>query len=120
LIALILLNEAHTIIVYASFKMHQDYIVNNLCVMREAEENTCLGSCQLKRKLDFGNTEDNSEKNKAVVEVVKRFNFYRCAVDKVELTGQVLALPLHHRRVLNSDWREDDFVNSIFHPPKAS
>ena len=119
LISLILLNEAHTLIVYVSFKIHQDYIVNNLCVMKDAEENTCQGSCHLKRKLDFGNKEDSNNKEKAVLELVKRYSFYRCAISGVKLAEELADRELTSQRIFNEVRYDDDFVYTIFHPPKS-
>jgi hypothetical protein len=54
--------SGNTALVYlAGHKINLTYIIQNLCVEKDKEENMCGGSCQLKEKLEKSDTE-NDEK----------------------------------------------------------
>lgn len=57
----LLLNVLNQGIIYYTFLIQRDYIVNNLCVEREKAENTCQGCCQLEKKMKEANPEQNSD-----------------------------------------------------------
>ena len=51
--------------VYISFKLNQQYIVENLCVEKDLKVNTCNGSCDLTKQLLEVQKEDAEPGNRA-------------------------------------------------------
>ena len=105
--------------VYTSFKLQQNYIAENLCVMKDVEDNTCQGSCQLKRKLNFDKSENDDKEGNPMVIPVYRYNNYKLEESTAKLTVPVYAIINQKKSIDNVYWYGEEFINSIFHPPKV-
>ncbi len=56
----VLLQNFGKFIVYTNFELNRSYIANNLCVKKDVKNNTCKGSCHLKKQFD--KTEEQEQK----------------------------------------------------------
>ena len=47
--------------IFIDFKINQNYIVNNLCVKKEIKNNDCKGHCQLCKRLDKADKDEQKQ-----------------------------------------------------------
>jgi hypothetical protein len=48
----ILLQNMSKVLIFADFEFNREYIAKNLCVKKDDPNNSCRGSCHLKKQLD--------------------------------------------------------------------
>jgi hypothetical protein len=116
-ISLIITQELYTIVVYTAFKLNQRYIVENLCVMKDMAENNCQGSCQIKRKLNFNNTEES--RPIATLVPINRNNNYKIEAFEDNLPIREFAWYDIQHSVFKVSLYTNKVISSIFHPPKV-
>jgi hypothetical protein len=100
-------------IIYASFKIQQDYIAANLCVKKDEPVNTCQGHCQLKKKIQ--EHEDQEEESPLIREGVMSLSYLAPDFEfpfKLELSF------INHRKIFLEPVFTTTAITEIFHPPK--
>lgn len=96
--------------------MNQDYIAKNLCVMRNMQNNTCQGNCQLTKKLEQETKEEQKQLPKKNKEKQDILYFQKITSPETVLPFYTLEKPYQK---YHYDFSEDQsFYDSIFRPPK--
>ena len=98
------------------FKLNQDYIAKNLCEKKDEANNSCCGSCYLKKKLTENHNKDVKgpippSKNKTEP-LFDKFN-------KVQVDQSKFVTQRTKKLILNDPTPPLLFSSRIFHPPKS-
>lgn len=111
MILFILSSQFSELMVYISFKANQDYIAKNLCVEKDVEGSTCMGCCQLKKRL---NEQQEHKKEFPLLQNLKEgFNLYIISDD---LSHFMAGYPIVRERYVI--YYGYTFSRYIFHPPQ--
>lgn len=95
------------------FGFNRDYIIENLCVERDKEINTCQGQCLLSQKLNEASTKEK-EQESFLVEVVEQLYVLKnryIGIQPNYIIGYIRKTPVKHLFVIKI------FESQIFHPP---
>jgi hypothetical protein len=99
------------------FKINQDDIAKNLCVKKEIENNTCQGSCHLKKELKEAEEQEQKQTPVESLKKIKELQLYSEKFNKYELFGFHI-----DKQKINSSYHfsfSEDYLSSIFRPPKV-
>jgi len=100
-------------IIYVSFKIHQDYIVANLCVQKDAPVNTCHGHCQL---TDTMQDHDKKQKDHPLIQE-GWLNF--CFLEPINrFLFELILSQVREKKIFIPSLYSTSFIHKIFHPPK--
>ena len=116
LIALLVVSSiSKDTLTFLSFKLNQDYIAKYLCEKKDEANNSCCGSCYLKKKLTENHSKDVKgpippSKNKTEP-LFDKFN-------KVQIDQSKFVTRRTKKLILNDPTPPLLFSSSIFHPPK--
>jgi len=116
LILMILALMVHALsfaIIYVTFKIHQDYIVTNLCVQKDAVVNTCHGHCQLTDKMQ--DHEKKQKDNPLIQEGWLNFCFLK---PTNRFLFELRLLQIREKKIFIPSLYSSVFLQKIFHPPK--
>ena len=100
-------------IIYLSFKIHQDYIVANLCVQKDAPDNTCQGHCQLEDKMQ--DHEKRQQDNPLIQEGWLNFCFLK-PINR--FLFELRLCQIREKKIFIPSLYSSIFLSQIFHPPK--
>jgi len=99
-----------------SFKINQESIAKNLCVLRNVKNNSCHGCCQLKKRLAENDKQEqkqlprgSKEKGSAPSDYIQIETGCNCSYGSVQKWTDS-----NYNRSLPSP-----FPNSVFRPPQA-
>ena len=111
MIVFILSSQFSEVMLYISFKINQDYIAKNLCIEKDVEGSTCMGCCQLKKRM---NEQQEQKKEFPLLQNLKQdFTFYVHADDWLHF---IKSTPF------TQEWYAENyeytFSRYIFHPPQ--
>jgi hypothetical protein len=100
---------------FLSFKLNRDYIAKNLCEKKDEANNSCCGSCYLKKKLTENHNKDVKgpippSKNKTEP-LFDKFN--RVHIDQAKFIARQAK-----KLIFNDPTPSLLFSSRIFHPPK--
>lgn len=110
----ILLQSFSKVVIWVDFELNREYISKNLCVQKAKKNNTCKGTCQLKKKLE---EDDKEEKSPAgSLKELKEFQIF--CQKGVSFDFKVTAQQIN-KFLLPSGPGTNSVSHSIFHPPKA-
>lgn len=95
------------------FELDREYIAKNLCVQKNKKNNTCKGTCHLKKKLEAD--EEKQDSSTSNQKELKEFQICQnhFTVD-FSLTAQELQKFEHSQNA-----ETHSFSFSIFHPPQV-
>lgn len=103
--------------IYVSFKWHQEEIAKTLCVQKEVENNTCQGSCHLKKELNKADREEQqpskSVKEKAEILYCQYGRDTYAFFNTPRNSSQSVVMP-------NDDSYHSSFLADIFQPPRVA
>lgn len=57
--------------VFLKFKLNQQYVVENLCVQKDLEVNTCQGTCHLKKEIQEVTTQSQDDQQQGEWEIIQ-------------------------------------------------
>lgn len=100
-------------LIYLSFKINQDFIAKTLCVEKDVENSSCMGCCQLKKKL----ADQNEQKEQLPPTQNSKNN-----IDLFTSEGIVLTFfpnQISSRKSIESQLYSNPNLFRVFHPPKA-
>ena len=103
------------IIIYANFELNRDYIAKNICVKKDIPDNSCKGSCHLKKQLDDEEKREQAPPVRNLKEV-KEFQLFCEQRSPFEFTGCSFT-PQLFTPYQFSELNPPSF--SIFHPPQC-
>ena len=104
--------------VYLSFKINQQYIIENVCVQKELlDENTCNGSCELTRQLLKVQT-DNSESDNSLPKFSSEKRDYVRESLVVAIFTPLLQINSNFE-VTNEELSVQEYIRGIFRPPQV-
>lgn len=102
------------LMIYASFKINQEYIAKNLCVEKDVEGSTCKGCCQLKKKVN----EQQEQKKELPPLQNEKQNIDFCNQNReLKLMHGSIAKVLQQRKQKAYSYT---IHFSIFHPPQKT
>lgn len=114
---LIFLQPFSKIWIVVSFKINQDTIAKTLCVKKEIENNTCQGSCYLKKELKEA---EEQEQKQTPVESLKKIKEIQLYSDKF---NKYLFFSFNKdKQKINYSYSfsySDEYLSSVFRPPKV-
>jgi hypothetical protein len=113
MIIAMMLHAFSFVMIYISFKIHQDYIITNLCIQRDATVNACHGHCQLTKKMKDHEKKQND--NPLAQEGWLNFCFIQ---PQYRYHFELMLSQIQKRRSFNQSLYLSAFTNKIFHPPK--
>ena len=109
----LMINALSFVFIYASFKIHQDYIAANLCVKKEEPVNTCQGHCQLKKKMV---EQESQEKESPLIrEGSISFTYFSPVF---HFFFRTLLSSVNHPKIFILSSLPSPDMEDIFHPPK--
>ena len=111
----VLLQNFSKVIIYADFKINQDYIAKNLCVKKDIPDNSCKGSCHLKKQLDEEEKKEEAPPVRNLKEV-KEFQLFYQQRSPFEFIN-FLSIQSSSTPYQFTELNPPSF--SIFHPPKC-
>ena len=102
--------------IFIDFKLNQDYIAQNLCVKKEIKNNDCRGHCQLCKRLDKADKDEQKQIPQSLKEKQEVLYFFQytdfhlkrqfSCIEKSKLNSQyTMAFSASH-------------ISDIFRPPK--
>jgi hypothetical protein len=99
------------------FKISQDFIAKELCVKKEVENNTCQGTCHLKKELKKVEEQEQKQTPLESIKKIKEIQLFSEQFRKYTFHG------IHNnKQKLNSSYTfsfSEEYLSSIFHPPKV-
>ena len=111
MILVILSTQFSELMVYISFKMNQDYITKNLCVEKDVKDSTCMGCCQLEKRI---NNQQESKKELPAPQIFKYdFAFYITSEDFSHYADTALILEKGHFQLYKYT-----LEHRVFRPPQ--
>ena len=115
LIFLLLPNLYVDSVVYVAFKLQQDYIVQNKCLEKDEEVNTCQGSCVLTDQLKEVNKEQENSKYPGSEETKLFPVFIKAKINKAAVFFSNNSEAILHKASIipRAKWCD------IFHPPEV-
>lgn len=99
--------------VYASFKLNQKYIAENLCVNRNVKDSACNGNCQLMKRLE---QQDRQEKESTRIQQSNEITLYHKANLEECLPIGTSVIVIDYSCLSTAPTRS--FAGKIFHPPQ--
>ena len=114
---LMLLGTFKDVVVYLSFKVHQDYISNYLCIEKDIPKNTCKGKCQLKESISENHQKEQDSTIPFFTENKQQLVFMIFDVEQnsdFDLFFIKKLTPPSSIRMIGSN-----YISKIFHPPKV-
>jgi hypothetical protein len=103
------------IIIYASFKINQDFIAKVLCINKEKPELGCNGKCQLSKDLKKNNSEDKENKtNIPSTKNEQKINLYSKTCSRNGQFFNQARQQYYNIEILHSYL----MISEIFHPPR--
>lgn len=110
----VLLQNFTRVIIYANFELNRDYIAKNICVKKDIPDNSCKGSCHLKKQLD--EEEKKEETPVRNLKEVKEFQVFCQQRSPFEFIN-FLSIQSSSTPYQFSELTPPSF--SVFHPPKC-
>ena len=113
MIIILLSSQLSEVLVYVSFRLNQDYIAKNLCIEKDVEGSTCMGCCQLKKRM---NEQQEQKKEFPLLQNLKQDFTFNFVDDDL----------LHFLKSISfiQEWYAEDykytFSHYIFHPPQIT
>lgn len=95
------------------FGFNRDYIIENLCVERDKEINTCQGQCLLSQKLNEASNKEN-EQESFLVEIIEQLYLIKnkyVGIKPNYIIGYISKTPVNKIFIIKI------FESQIFHPP---
>lgn len=116
LAGMILLNTFSNMVLYVSFKIHQDEIAKNICVLKSVKDNTCKGNCYLRKQLQKQSDLEDDFENllKEKIEIVAAF--LQHSIELPKKLGYSFRLTILFTQKMLSRL----LINEIFQPPIVS
>lgn len=99
--------------IYIDFKINQDYIAKELCVMKDKPDNCCQGNCHLKKQLEKANQTTSKKLPKAVLAKIKVELFYSQEQQKIVVNQKYFQ---QHSEPVS--FYISPGIKGIYHPPK--
>jgi hypothetical protein len=101
---------------YLSFKLEQERVVQELCIQKDAELNTCLGSCYLRDKLALQNNHTNREVPTFRVDLedlqfIANHSILKFIGVPVQINFMVIPVPKELKGILQNLWKPPKLVN---------
>ena len=116
LIILILSGTSREMLIYASFKLNQKYIAENLCVDKDKPMSQCGGNCYLKEQLEK-TQEKEMESPMPRYEYSLPIQFIENKIDEDNLYFNTLSKKGYSQ--LEITFHIEKHTTDIFHPPKS-
>lgn len=111
MILVILSTQFSELMVFVSFKMNQDYIAENLCVEKDMEDSTCMGCCQLEKRIN--EQQENKKEFPEQQNFKHDFTFYITSSDLTHFVNSRSTLQHGYSKIYKYTLKQD-----IFRPPK--
>lgn len=102
-------------IIVMQFNVNRAYIAENLCVKKDIAENTCQGSCQLKKEMEQeSNKEQKTDNNKNSTS----FQLF-CIDNNPDLNQFISEYTTTNTNYYLNNLPPQPALGSIFHPPRG-
>lgn len=99
------------------FKINQDFIAKELCVKKEVENNTCQGTCHLKKELKKAEEQGQKQYPLESLKKLKEIQLFSEQFNKYSFFSTH-----NDKQKLNSSYTFsfcEEHLSSIFRPPKV-
>lgn len=90
-----------------------DYIINELCVQKDAEENLCMGKCHLKKQVEENSRSDTSTEQNVQIRIESHSPHF----SKVLSTSYYFSNPQNYFRNI-STMTLNEFAEPLTPPPR--
>ncbi|MCB0689909.1 MAG: hypothetical protein KDC53_25390 [Saprospiraceae bacterium] len=114
LVGLILSTALRDVATLSAFKLHEDYIANNLCIYRNLEDNMCHGSCQLKLELEKNHDNEKQSGFKLLSDQLPITFFWKSAGS---YESPVVLIQSTIMRIVHTAL-PSEYLFSLFRPPR--
>jgi hypothetical protein len=110
----ILFQTLSTGIIFLNFQIQKDFISKNLCAKKTVNNNSCKGSCHLKKQL-----KENESKEPSPAGTLKELKEAQMFCQPITSFGFQPILPINEEFIRFSVTYASLNATSVFHPPQV-